>query len=78
LIDTPITRIFHDIEPIYNDFLDNTLLGRSGQITDVAGAAAFLASDDAAWVTGHTLYVDGGAINRRYPDLMKHFESMSG
>jgi 3-oxoacyl-[acyl-carrier protein] reductase len=35
-------------------------LGRLGIPTDVAGAAAFLASDDASWITGHTLVLDGG------------------
>jgi NAD(P)-dependent dehydrogenase (short-subunit alcohol dehydrogenase family) len=36
-------------------------LGRIGQPADVAGAVAFLASDDASWVTGVVLMVDGGA-----------------
>lgn len=36
-------------------------LGRIGEPADVAGPAAFLLSDDAAWVTGQTLVVDGGA-----------------
>lgn len=35
-------------------------LGRLGEPEDVAGAAAFLLSDDAAWVTGRTLVLDGG------------------
>jgi len=35
-------------------------LGRPGRPEDVAGAAAFLASDDAAYVTGQVLFVCGG------------------
>ena len=35
-------------------------LGRLGTPDDVAGAALYLASADAAYVTGHTLFVDGG------------------
>jgi 3-oxoacyl-[acyl-carrier protein] reductase len=35
-------------------------LGRLGQPDDVAGAVAYLASDEASWVTGATLHVNGG------------------
>jgi NAD(P)-dependent dehydrogenase (short-subunit alcohol dehydrogenase family) len=35
-------------------------LGRLGVPDDVAGAVAFLASDDASWITGQTLVLDGG------------------
>jgi 3-oxoacyl-[acyl-carrier protein] reductase len=35
-------------------------LGRIGQPQDIAPAAVFLASDDAAWITGETLYIAGG------------------
>lgn len=38
----------------------NTPLGRMGQPEDIARAAVFIASDDAAWVTGETLAVSGG------------------
>ncbi|MCH7609824.1 MAG: 3-oxoacyl-[acyl-carrier-protein] reductase [Chloroflexi bacterium] len=37
-------------------------LGRSGQPEEVAKAVAFLASDDAAYITGHVLAVDGGIV----------------
>ncbi|MEW1863402.1 SDR family oxidoreductase [Streptomyces sp. NBC_00669] len=38
-------------------------LGRIGEPTDIAAAVAFLASRDAAWITGVTLPVDGGILN---------------
>jgi 3-oxoacyl-[acyl-carrier protein] reductase len=37
-----------------------TPLGRIGQPRDIAPAALFLASDDARWITGETLYISGG------------------
>lgn len=39
---------------------ENIPLGRWGTIDDVARATAFLASDEAAYITGHVLVVDGG------------------
>lgn len=41
-------------------FIANTLLGRRGQPEDIAKVAVFLASDDAAWVTGEQISVSGG------------------
>lgn len=38
-----------------------TPLGRAGQPADIAAAVAFLASDDASWITGETLNVAGGS-----------------
>jgi len=41
-------------------FIANTPLGRRGQPADIAKAAVFLASDDAAWITGEQISVSGG------------------
>ena len=41
---------------------DSIPLGRLGTPADVAGAFLFLASDDAAYVTGTTIVVDGGQL----------------
>ncbi|WP_406096090.1 SDR family NAD(P)-dependent oxidoreductase [Streptomyces sp. NBC_01013] len=49
-------------------------LGRVGEPDDIAGAVAFLASRDAAWITGTTLCVDGGltAVNTGFRQALAH------
>lgn len=51
-------------------------LGRVGTPEDIAAAAAFLASPDAAWITGTTLRVDGGlmAVNRHFREILDGVE----
>ena len=39
-----------------------TPLGRLGQVEDVAGVVAFLAADEAGWVNGQTIRVNGGLV----------------
>ena len=46
--------------------LSRTPLGRLGTPEEVAAAAAFLASDDAAYLTGQTIYLDGGRLGLNY------------
>lgn len=41
-------------------FVEKTPLGRRGQPSDIAKAVVFLASDDAAWITGEQISVSGG------------------
>jgi 3-oxoacyl-[acyl-carrier protein] reductase len=43
------------------DIVATTPLGRAGQPQDIALPVAFLASEDARWITGETLYVSGGS-----------------
>jgi len=46
--------------------LSRTPLGRCGEPEEVAAVAAFLASDDASYMTGQTLFVDGGRMALNY------------
>ncbi len=44
----------------YKDFVSRIPMGRWGELHEITGAAVFLASDAAAFVTGSSLFVDGG------------------
>jgi NAD(P)-dependent dehydrogenase (short-subunit alcohol dehydrogenase family) len=59
-IDTPMTRGGYDIDAAIAAWREVCPLGRPGTPDDVARAMLFLASDDAAFVTGVALPVDGG------------------
>jgi len=60
-IDTPLLHQVMDAMPEFKtDVVRQTKIGRFGKPEEIAGAACFLASDDASYVTGHTLVVDGG------------------
>ena len=53
-------------EPVFGDpakagaMADNTFMGRNGRLEDLDGITVFLASDACAYITGQTIFVDGG------------------
>ena len=59
---TPINKSLLDDKAKLDPLLANIPLGRMGTVDDVSALACFLASDDAAYVTGSTYFVDGGLI----------------
>jgi len=64
-LDTPLARVSvaasgQDVERMSATRARATPLGSEGSVWDVAWAAVYLASDEARWVTGQTLVVDGG------------------
>ncbi|MBX3707829.1 MAG: SDR family oxidoreductase [Pseudomonadales bacterium] len=60
---TGITRDVFAADAAFRDFWTNkAAVRRLGQPADIAAAIAFLASADAAFITGHGLLVDGGAL----------------
>jgi len=58
-------------EAAKNRVLSRTPLGRIGDPEEIASIAAFLASDDASYVTGQTIYADGGRLPLNYTVAVK-------
>jgi NAD(P)-dependent dehydrogenase (short-subunit alcohol dehydrogenase family) len=57
---TAATEIHADQDGLWRDVLESQAIKRRGEVEDVARAIVFFASDDASFVTGQTLLVDGG------------------
>jgi 3-oxoacyl-[acyl-carrier protein] reductase len=58
MIETDMTRAV--AEKAQGDWAAQIPLGRLGRVDEVAAAVCFLASDEAAYITGHVLAVNGG------------------
>jgi len=69
LTDTPMTAGFHAIPGLEDAYMQRIPLRRWGSPEDMAAAALFLASDDAAYISGTNLVVDGAWNTTGYPDL---------
>ena len=61
--DTESNQPYKEQDPDgWNQVIKKIPLGRAGKPNDIAGLAVFLASDEASWLTGVTIPVDGGTI----------------
>ena len=59
-IETDALRAFTNYEEVKAKTAELSPLNRMGQPEDLAGACYFLCSDEASWITGNTLVIDGG------------------
>ena len=73
LIHTPATAGMTALPGLEEAFIAEAPLGRAGEPEDIAKLTVFLASDDSSLMTGQTLYADGGASLKKYPELFGFF-----
>ena len=62
-VDTPMTAPAHANNALATERMNATPLGRFGTPYDIAMGCVYLASDEAAWVTGSELVIDGGVVS---------------
>jgi NAD(P)-dependent dehydrogenase (short-subunit alcohol dehydrogenase family) len=78
LIDTPLTQYQRDMPVFRESYLENIPAGRVGQPDDIANACAFLVSEQASWISGDTLFVDGASLTRGYPMMLDIIGTLTG
>ncbi|HZT39649.1 MAG TPA: SDR family NAD(P)-dependent oxidoreductase [Bryobacteraceae bacterium] len=66
LIRTPLTEAHFSNPALLKEYFRHIPLGRGGEPEEVATAALFLASDLASYITGATLFVDGGQMATKF------------
>jgi meso-butanediol dehydrogenase/(S,S)-butanediol dehydrogenase/diacetyl reductase len=77
LVATPLTDFMRSVPGVVDAFMQFSPLGRVGTTDDVAAAALFLASDEASWISGVNLLVDGGHRTVGYPNLTALFAGIA-
>jgi 7-alpha-hydroxysteroid dehydrogenase len=63
-IDTDALKAFVNYEEVKAETVKRSALNRMGQPEDIAGAVYFLCTEEASWITGQTIVVDGGTTFR--------------
>ena len=69
LVQTPLTKRLFDSPEIHAAFMERIPQGRAAQPDEIAATALFLASEDASYISGASLLVDGAWAVSGYPDM---------
>jgi NAD(P)-dependent dehydrogenase (short-subunit alcohol dehydrogenase family) len=71
LVSTPLTAPVHGLPDLLSAFMERIPMRRSAQPDEIARPALFLAGDDASYISGASLVVDGAWEVTGYPDLRR-------
>ena len=77
LIRTPLTETHFSNPELLKEYFRQIPLGRGGEAAEVAATALFLASDLASYITGATLFVDGGQMASKFGTWNESFAQFS-
>lgn len=75
LVSTPLTSGLRDVPGVSEAYYERIPFRRAAEPEEIAAAALFLASDDASYVSGADLIVDGAWSTTGYPDLRPFLEN---
>lgn len=78
LVSTTLTQGVFAIPGVVGEYEENTPLGRHAQPEEIANLVAFLASDEASFISGALYLADGGAHTKRYPDIPARLAELGG
>lgn len=75
LVRTPLTASYFDGGTVESDFRARILADRPAEPEELAGPCLYLASDEASYINGTSLVVDGGWEITNYPDMRAAIEA---
>jgi NAD(P)-dependent dehydrogenase (short-subunit alcohol dehydrogenase family) len=69
LVETPLSAPLWQNPAIRDAFIAETPIGRYAQPEEVAALACYLAGNESSFLTGQTIYLDGGQSLKKYPEM---------
>jgi NAD(P)-dependent dehydrogenase (short-subunit alcohol dehydrogenase family) len=78
LTDTPLTSMTRQVPGILDAYHERIPFKRAASPAEIAAASLYLASDDASYISGVNLFVDGAWATTGYPDLRPYLAAMAG